>query len=103
MMRKLFLTALIAAAPAASVVAQQPNPVALATAAGICGPSGVADASYRPNGQIAVVCNAGGPPPGTTGSVAATTAGAGAAAGAVGLAVVAALAGSDSTSGTSTN
>lgn len=99
-MRKLFLTAALAAMPATAVVAQQADPVALATAANICGPVGVADAQYRADGTIAVVCNPGGPPPGTTGPVAATAAGVGPAAAALGLVLVVALAGTDSTDGT---
>lgn len=102
-MRNLFLSTVLLAMPAGALMAQQGDPVALATAANICGPVGVSDAQYRPDGRIAVVCNPGGPPAGTTGPVAATAAGVGPAAAGVGLAVVAALIGSDSDTTTGTD
>lgn len=96
-MRKLFLSTVLLAMPAGALMAQQGDPVALASAANICGPAGVSDAQYRPDGRIAVVCNPGGPPAGTTGPVAATGVGVGPAAAALGLGVFVAVAASDDT------
>ncbi|RBI87204.1 hypothetical protein DRV85_03520 [Rhodosalinus halophilus] len=90
-------------AGAGALSAQQDDAMARAEATGVCGPAGVAEARYLPDGRIAVQCNtgaaaadqtAGGPP--ATGFAPLL----GPAFGVIGLAALAGLDGGSSTSDT---